>query len=944
MAEVKIVISAEPGQAIAATSEISKAFTTLKSRSVAEIEAQKSATIQAYEAIKNSGVAAAVEIQHAEYAKNKILEDLNKELGVQPTLLSKIKEHWLALSAAGVGAWMAINKAMDYVKLGVAAMQAEESYKNVTAAYGEDADKLLNKMKQVSAGIISESALMQRAVKALQQGLSGEQIVSLLEVARSSARVAGIDIGAAFDRITEATANQMTKGLQMLGIVIDQNKAYEEYARKIGVAKESLTEMKQSQALANAAIEEGQRQMQAMGEITMDASEKIQKAEAQLIDLKETLGKGLLAAINAAGGALYWLAGGTMVAASGFMKLGAGILYAALRFDEAKGLSKDANIMFQAAGETAAKGMEMWKGIPKIFEESTVKVKEFAKAQQQTAEEARLAININKAAFNSLSEVISTLGIEKLTVASDQFSTTLNKQVKDITTYMTDLDRQQKNFISGVKTYFDEQNNSLEAMKISLGDYIHQIDSIYNKQIGLEKSLLDVMKKNRAEKNAISAQTIAISNIEKAQANATLSAWKNYYQSLISLHDNAVEKMKAKSQELAESQDRLKNTEINTQNLIASIKQKSMTADEVYYDKIRSLENQEYRASQLSGDKKIEMLKEIQSSWSSMGDEVKVGEKVVVSAYDAQRTAMNKIHNIGNDIYWAEKDRNKMIEEQGQTYASYAEKLAAAMEAAKTQIADLESRLILIDNQIAKEKNLNINTAQATAKIQKLINLWDSWIPTTKTATVEGFIKSSPAVPFSEGIKNMTEALNNLPQSMQFTIDTSSLAGLIDQYKVLGTLMAATLGSYQLGPETVLARTTATASITSIEQSQKLIKNLFNVGMVQAFAGVYAQLEGHEKIDKQLEGLITRYLSNISSFQGLTSPIEFQKPSFIQVHPGETLYPANDNRNYSKNIVNNTIHIHDTGGKSGRAWARELDEELADMWRTGRSKLKRVMQ
>ena len=104
--------------------------------------------------------------------------------------------------------------------------------------------------------MIDEADLMQRAVKALQQGLNPDQIVSLLEVARSSARIAGIDVAAAFDRITEAAANQQVRSLKSLGIIIDQNKAFEDYANKIGIAKDALNEQQQSQALANAAIEE----------------------------------------------------------------------------------------------------------------------------------------------------------------------------------------------------------------------------------------------------------------------------------------------------------------------------------------------------------------------------------------------------------------------------------------------------------------------------------------------------------------------------------------------------------------------------------------------------------------------------------------------------------------------------------------------------------------
>ncbi len=155
-------------------------------------------------------------------------------------------------------------------------------------------------MKEVSGGMIDESDLMQRAVKALQQGLNPDQIVSLLEVARSSARIAGIDVAAAFDRITEAAANQQVRGLKSLGIVIDQNKAFEDYANKIGIAKDALNEQQQSQALANAAIEEGRRQMAQMGPLLTNEAEQIQINKRAFQELKEEIGKNLIAILKLA--------------------------------------------------------------------------------------------------------------------------------------------------------------------------------------------------------------------------------------------------------------------------------------------------------------------------------------------------------------------------------------------------------------------------------------------------------------------------------------------------------------------------------------------------------------------------------------------------------------------------------------------------------------------
>lgn len=261
---------------------------------LAEIEKEKNLrTLYGY---YKSGMISAEEYSAGVKAINKQA----MEASADPSLFDKIKQNWLALSASIIAIWGAASQAIQYIDIGAKALQSEESFKQVTSAFEIDGDKLLAKMKEVSGGMIDESDLMQRAVKALQQGLNPDQIVSLLEVARSSARIAGIDVAAAFDRITEAAANQQVRGLKSLGIVIDQNKAFEDYANKIGVAKDALNEQQQSQALANAAIEEGRRQMAAMGPMLVNEAEQIQINKRAFQELKEEIGKNLISILKLA--------------------------------------------------------------------------------------------------------------------------------------------------------------------------------------------------------------------------------------------------------------------------------------------------------------------------------------------------------------------------------------------------------------------------------------------------------------------------------------------------------------------------------------------------------------------------------------------------------------------------------------------------------------------
>jgi hypothetical protein len=442
-------------------------------------------------------------------------------------------------------------------------------------------------------------------------------------------------------------------------------------------------------------------------------------------------------------------------------------------------------------------------------------------------------------------------------------------------------------------------------------------------------------KQKEANIKAMEAERETLSN--------QLSNVRVYYSGLEKLHNDYIEKSKAKSQELIDLENSIRTSQLETSNIVNSIRQKSMSAADAYYDKVKQLEDAEFQAWMMKpGTEKIDALKNAQQAWSNLTDEIKDGENVIISASDAQARAINKVKEIGAQLGYAFDDQKKIIEEQKAAYDATASSIATAMQAAQASIININTQIAQLDFSLAKEKNLNINVNQAFDNIKKVREMMDA-IPdvTTKKLIIETYTKSSPAVPFSEGIKNMTDALNSLPTGSNYTIDMSSLTGLIEQYKVLGSLYAATSSSVMAarayggwGPA---ARAGAAASYASIESSQKMIETLFNVGMIQAFANIYSQLEGHEKIDSKLQSLIEGYLGNISSFQGLTSPIEFQKPSFIHVDPGERLYPAGDSNSYSIHFSSPITINKDV--KDGRNLAEQYEEEMADRIRTGRSKI-----
>ena len=842
-----------------------------------------------------------------------------------------IKQHWLEISVAGVAAWMAVSKAMDYAKLGASAMQAEESFKNVTAAYGVHADQMLAKMKQVSAGIIDDSNLMQRAVKALQQGLSETQIVQLLEVARSSARVAGTDVASAFDGITNAVANQTTRSLKLYGLIIDQDKAFKDYAKTLGITKDALTEQQQSQALANAAIEEGQRQSKAMGEIIKNASEIIQEANAIITEFKETIGKKLIlatgiavkhidalaialsaaaivsapAVFKAIAASLIQLRGAALAASFAVRTLGAAFA-AILGYELGKALDV---IIYKISGLDLSGLNKPTQQLKEATEELAWAKEELAKRQEKALlkeQATTVAFKLSEEAIKSVtkvmqdySNIIKTIGTDALKFAGDEFTQNLKSQEK-----------------------------SIEGMKTALEGYLSIIDAVYAKQLAGQNAILNQLRAAGAGQEALLKQQIVITETEKAQAEARLSAWSQYYEILKSLHASAIDAQKTKTQELLQLETQIKTQRQGYADLELSLRQRLMTETEKYYSTQENLEGKFRAASLLSGQAKIDALTQWQQAAASAAHEVREGDKIIVSGEQAINTALNQIAEAQRAITTEQEAMTAAKQTEIELTKQWAGELEIAMAKAQEMIGLYQIQITELNNAIAnlsKEIILTVNTDEAMTAVKELKSEIDS-IPdvTYKKVIIQTFTESSPIRPFSQGIEYMQEKLNSLSGRGEFTMDLSALSSLISAYAGMAQIIAP-----------YAARTAGTpmawgkSTYFAMEQS---VRELFQPSM--------HLLE--EIFKKFAEGF---GIQGFGSYQTGTSYVP--QTGLYKLHQGEAVIPANqntyDNRRSSQQVTYAPVININGANKSPQQIAAEVDKVLARRARYNRSEFAREM-
>lgn len=196
-----------------------------------------------------------------------------------------------ALGALGIT--MAAGTAIELAKTAAQAKDVEFAFRSLASQAGASADQILKSLREASVGTIAETQLMLAANRAMALGVTADvqKMTDLMEIARFRARAMGLTMGQAFDDIITGIGRASPLILDNLGIIINAEEANRKYAESIGKAASELTEQEKKQGLLNAVLEQGQEQLDQVGELTTSDAELMQKFGVVIEDTKLALGK-----------------------------------------------------------------------------------------------------------------------------------------------------------------------------------------------------------------------------------------------------------------------------------------------------------------------------------------------------------------------------------------------------------------------------------------------------------------------------------------------------------------------------------------------------------------------------------------------------------------------------------------------------------------------------
>jgi len=127
------------------------------------------------------------------------------------------------------------------------------------AQSGRSLGGLAKSMVVAAQGAISLKEAMTSTALATSGGMTSDMIIRMTEVAKKASQALGRDMSDSMDRLTKGIVKTQPELLDELGIMTRVIPAQQEYARRLGISADSLTDFQKKQAFANAVIEEGER-------------------------------------------------------------------------------------------------------------------------------------------------------------------------------------------------------------------------------------------------------------------------------------------------------------------------------------------------------------------------------------------------------------------------------------------------------------------------------------------------------------------------------------------------------------------------------------------------------------------------------------------------------------------------------------------------------------
>lgn len=193
-------------------------------------------------------------------------------------------------TALGVvaAAAFAFKKALDFVEEAEAIQKINNQFEILTKNAGLSGAAIKEGLVGAAGGLADDTEILKAAnEEVVRLGTNSQKLPQIMDLARKATAVMGGDMVERFKEISNAVAAGNQKQLKNMGIIVDVQKSYKDYAKTIGQTIDSLSEEQKQHALLGAVLKQGEQQFKGIADGTGSATLGMKKLGVTLNELKE---------------------------------------------------------------------------------------------------------------------------------------------------------------------------------------------------------------------------------------------------------------------------------------------------------------------------------------------------------------------------------------------------------------------------------------------------------------------------------------------------------------------------------------------------------------------------------------------------------------------------------------------------------------------------------
>ena len=186
---------------------------------------------------------------------------------------------------------MGIKQIIDFTKEAAKVESMARAF-NTLSGGAESGSVAMEKLQKATNGTMDQFNLFQQANNAMVLGVAknSDEMAEMFDIAQRLGRALGRDTASSVESLITGIGRQSRLMLDNIGIIVKAEEAYEDYAKKLGISADKLTDVDKKQAFLEATMASARAKVATLGDETLSTQDSYDKLESSTSNATIALG------------------------------------------------------------------------------------------------------------------------------------------------------------------------------------------------------------------------------------------------------------------------------------------------------------------------------------------------------------------------------------------------------------------------------------------------------------------------------------------------------------------------------------------------------------------------------------------------------------------------------------------------------------------------------